>query len=583
MKIFTHIYKGIAIAVIAASMTSCNNLFDDAPLNTLSEETTWDNTLMLDEYVNTWYRGMGCGFDTYVFTMSQFSTLSRYYLPWFGDQISVGKSDWFNSGYGDILKDNLSAVQSWAKGIWTDDYTQIQYINTFLENSDKVKDEKQKQRVLGEAYFFRAYYYYMLWRRFGGVLLIDHVIDPLQKVELTPRASYEQMVAFIVADAEKAIGYLPEKNDATNAGRVTKGTAAMLKAKTYFWAASEVYQNKEKDYLGFTDNKSEEMLKKAKAAYEDLFNMKLYSLIQIKSTTEDGIKQEYRNIFLTKNSEESMLEIQHTDDGDYDNKYGHRLDREAAAPSFTGTTAAYTPTHNHALEYGMRDGETYDPQHPFDNRDYRFYANILYDGCTFRGHTMDIHYTDNKAGEDLTAYGTSTSAAVTRTGYYLGKFVDETQTIDDNDTYASKQNFIIWRYAEAILDYAEVAYRLGFTDIALEQINLIRSRVHMNEYNSITLDKILNERRVEMAFEETVYWDHFRLGNAVEKLSGETNPLKTLRVDYKKGNGPTYSISNMNKFPKRVRVFSEKDYYFPIPWDEVKAQDIEQNPYWDEV
>ena len=62
-------------------------------------------------------------------------------------------------------------------------------------------------------------------------------------------------------------------------------------------------------------------------------------------------------------------------------------------------------------------------------RDYRFYANILYDGSTYNGHVMDIHYTregnNEIPGEDLTAYGTSTTAAVTRTGYYMGKFVNE--------------------------------------------------------------------------------------------------------------------------------------------------------------
>lgn len=584
MKISKHIIKGVAVAMIAMSSVSCNSLFDDAPLNTLSEETTWDNTLILDEYVNTWYRGMGCGFDIFVFTMSQFSTLSRYYLPWFGDQITVGKNDWFNSGYGDILKDNMTAVQQWGKTTWTEYYTNIQYINTFFANADKVTNEKQKQRVLGEAHFFRAYYYYMLWRRFGGALLIDHVIDPLVKVETTPRASYTEMLKFIVADAEEAMKYLPEKYDAVDAGRVTKGTAAMLKAKAYFWAASETFQNKDKEYLGFTDNQSEELLKQAKKAYEELFALGIYSLMPIKSTTQDGIKNEYRSIFLTKNSVESILEIQHSDDGDYDLKYGHKLDRDAAPPSLTGTTAAYTPTHNHAMEYGMRNGANYDDQHPFDNRDYRFYANILYDGCTFRGQTLDIRYTNGKAGKDLTTYTSSTSDAVTRTGYYLGKFVDESQTIDDNDTYASKQNFIIWRLAEAILDYAEVAYRLGDVELACKQVNLIRNRVHMDEYDTVTLDQILNERRVELAFEETVYWDHFRLGNAMEKLNGSKNPLKTITVNYTTSiNKLEYKVTNMNRFPNRVRVFSEKDYYFPIPWDEVRAQGIEQNPGWDEV
>ena len=75
----------------------------------------------------------------------------------------------------------------------------------------------------------------------------------------------------------------------------------------------------------------------------------------------------------------------------------------------------------------MRDGKPYDPTHPYDNRDYRFYANILYDGCIFRDHEMEIHYNkegkEEIAGADLTPYGTSANAAVSKTGYYLGKLM----------------------------------------------------------------------------------------------------------------------------------------------------------------
>lgn len=164
----------------------------------------------------------------------------------------------------------------------------------------------------------------------------------------------------------------------------------------------------------------------------------------------------------------------------------------------------------------------------------------------------------------------------------MAKFLDESQTIDNNETYASKQNYIIWRLAEAILDYAEVCYRLGDAGKSLEQVNLIRSRVHMDPLGSITMEKILNERRVELAFEETTYWDLFRLGTAMEKCNGSTNPLKKMEVTEKNGN-VTYKVSNLDRRAKNNWVFLEKEYYFPIPWSEVKHQGIEQNPGWNEV
>ncbi len=582
MKLHHYIYNGVLLVSLTLSTASCNSMFDDAPLNQITEETTWTNSMLLDEYVNTWYRNMSNGFDVYVFTMSGFGSMSRFYLPWFGDQILCGRIDWANGGIADIQRGNLSAVTNWAQQQWSNYYTQIHNINEFLANASRVEDADQRSRIEGEAHFFRAYYHYMLWRRFGGSLIIDHVIDPLVNAEKTPRASYQQMVDFIVSEAEQAAQLLPVSYDASNVGRVTKGAALMLKAKTYFWAAGPQFQNKDKNYLGFTDDQSQAMLGKAKTAYEDLFTLNAYSLVPITATTQDGIRDEYRKIFITKNSQESIFEVQHSDDGDYANKFGHRLDRYAVAPSYTGTYCAFTPTQNHVDEYGMRDGATYSSSKPYLNRDYRFYANILYDGCTYRGHEMDMHTTGSTKGADISPYGSTTTENYTRTGYYMAKFLDETQTIDNNDTYASKQNYIIWRLAEAKLDYAEVLVRLGDADGALTQVNDIRQRVHMNTLPSVTLDEVLSERRVEMAFEETTYWDLFRLGTAMEKCNGSTNPLKKVSIR-KMGSTLIYSISNYDIYAKDNFKFFERDYYSPIPWSEVKYQGIEQNPGWTEI
>ena len=531
--------KYILCGLFAAGLTAftgCDDLFRDTPVDKMSEKDIWKNPMLLDEYVLPWYRNMNSGFSTYVpTTIALVKSASRYYMPWFGDQIVPSKNDYYNAGYGDLLKSNTKEITNWAQVQWSNYYTQIQSVNRLFVNQGEIAEGSQKQRILGEAHFFRAYYYYMLWRQFGGVMLIQEPLDP---------------------------------------------------AKTIQWASSDVFQNQEKTYLGFSDDRSHDMLDSARVAYETLMGLQYYDLIQIAGTDEESIKQEYRNIFLTKNSKESILEVQHSDDGNYDTGFGHKLDRDAAAPHFTGTTAAYTPTQNHVDEYGMRAGLTYDAQHPYVGRDYRFYANILYDGSTYNGHVMDIHYTregnNEIPGEDLTAYGTSTTAAVTRTGYYMGKFVNEKQQINNDEAYASSQNYIIWRYAEVLLDYAEVMFRLGNTEAALTQVNAIRRRAHMDELPSLTWEQLVNERRVELAFEETSYWDFFRWGIAEEKLNGTSNPLKAMKI-VKRGETTTYSISNMNRFPQRVRVFQKMQYYLPIPWDEIRYHGIDQNPDWVEV
>ena len=586
MNIKKYIIYGV-IAILPFTSSSC--LFDDAPVDKINDNYIWETPMLLDEYVLPWYRNMNNGFSTFVPTsIALVKSSSRYYMPWFGDQIVPSKTDYYNAGYGDLLKGNNQEITNWATVRWANYYTQIQAINRLFENEAKIAAGEQKERILGEAHFFRAYYYYMLWRHWGGVMLINKTFDPLKENTKFARASYSEMVTAIVNDAKEAANRLPAYYASTDAGRITKGAALMLIAKTYMWASSEYYQNKSNDYLGFTDDQSQAMLEKAKKAYEDLFELNQYSLVQIAGTSVEDIKKEYRNIFLTKNSQESILEVQHSNDGNYDTGYGHKLDRDAASPFFTGTIAAYTPTQNHVDEYGMRDGYVYDSDNPYEGRDYRFYANILYDGSVYNGHTMDIHYvrTGNTevAGEDLTQYGESETAAYSRTGYYMGKFVDETQKIDKDETYASKQNYIIWRYAEALLDYAEVMFRLGDNGTALAKVNEVRSRVKMHPLPSLTWEELVNERRIELAFEETTYWDMFRWGVAVEKMNGETNPIKAMKIVVNSANGQTrYTISNMNRFPKRVRYFEEKQYYLPIPWDEIRYHGVAQNPEWREM
>lgn len=566
--------------------SGCDGIFRDVPNDKLSQESIWGSQLLLDEYVLPWYRNMSNGFSVYMPSTALLKGACRDYLPWYGDQITVSKSDWYNTAYGDILKSTPAEVTRRGLVNWTNYYTRIQSINLLFENQDKIRNGDHKKRVLGEAHFFRAYYYYMLLRQFGGVLLLKNNYDPLYDGTKFPRASYEEMVNFIAEEADLAASLLSEKLETSDIGRATRGAALMLKAKTYFWAASKIYQNQEKSYLGFPDDRSDAMLTAAAKAYDELMKLP-YSLIQITGSTQDQIKEQYRQIFLTKNSQESIWEVQHSDDGDFSNGFGHKLDRESVSPYYGGTVAAYSPTQNHVDEYGMRDGKAYDAKRPYDNRDYRFYANVLYDGCSFRGRVMEIHY--NKvsgkevAGEDLTPYGTSETAAVTKTGYYLGKFVDETQKIDNDESYASKQNYIIWRYAEVLLDYAEIDFLQNRVDDALDKVNQIRRRVHMDELPSLTWDQLVNERRVEMAFEETTYWDLLRWGVAVEKMSGATNPLKAMKIVKEEGKDPVYQISNMNKYPKRVREFRQMQYYLPIPWDEVRYHGIEQNPEWNEV
>ena len=166
----------------------------------------------------------------------------------------------------------------------------------------------------------------------------------------------------------------------------------------------------------------------------------------------------------------------------------------------------------------------------------------------------------------------------------MAKFLRESQQIDQDETYASSQNCILWRYAELLLDYAEIDFKLGRTADALDKINQIRTRVHMPALTALTWEDILNERRVELAFEKTTYWDILRYGNAEKKLSGSTNPLYGCRIIYEEDGTKTVTLNRVvNGSNNNTRSFSTRQYFYPIAWDDIRYHGIPQNPDWVEV
>ena len=588
MKFLKYIVPSLMLSI---GLSSCDDIFRDAPNDKLSPDVIWENEILLNGYILPWYNGMDNGFSTLVTTIM--AGLGSEYEPWYGDQLTVGKRSWYQTDYGNILKSQQSMMTTRGRTKWISAYTEIASINTLLENENRLVPDI-RDRVLGEAHFFRAYFYYKLLRMYGGTLLIDHVFDPLKKAEKFPRASYEEMVRFIADEAEKASWLLPAKYNDDQVGRATRGAALMLKAKTFLWVSGAHFQNQEKSYLGFPDDRSMEMLDSAAANYDRVMALNVYDLVQIPAGDRQSIVDAYRNIFLTKNTIESILEVQHADDGDFHMANGHKLDRDAAPPSAGGTTAAYNPTQNHVDEYRMANGKRineagsdYDRNNPYDNRDVRFYANVLYDGAEWRGNIMDLHYETvdgaEVAGTDLTIYGSSNESGVTRTGYYMAKFLNQRQVIDNDQTYASSQNCILWRYAELLLDYAEIDFKKGRVNDALAKVNMIRERVHEPALTSVTWDDITNERRVELAFEKETYWDALRYNEAERRMTGTYNPLYGVKIVYDANGNRKITNPVVNGRNTSVRYFRARQYYYPIPWDDIRYHEIDQNPEWVEM
>lgn len=134
-----------------------------------------------------------------------------------------------------------------------------------------------------------------------------------------------------------------------------------------------------------------------------------------------------------------------------------------------------------------------------------------------------------------------------------------------------------------LLDYAELDWHAGRTGDALARINRIRRRVGMPDLPSVTLEDIMNERRVELAFEKTTYWDLLRLGIAEETMNGEDNPLYNVKIVVRADGSKKITHSVVNGRNSSIRYFAPKQYFWPISWDDIRYHEVEQNPGWAEV
>ena len=130
MKIRKYILNLAAISILAVGFGGCDGLFRDEPIDKLSLETVWGSPLLLDEYTLPWYRNMSNGFSVFMPTSFLFRATARPYYPWLGDQLSVGRSDWFRTAYGDILKGLEKTITLRAGNYWSNCYMQIQNINS---------------------------------------------------------------------------------------------------------------------------------------------------------------------------------------------------------------------------------------------------------------------------------------------------------------------------------------------------------------------------------------------------------------------------------------------------------------------
>jgi hypothetical protein len=489
-----------------------------------------------------------------------FNTLNTVYAQMYSDEYFF-----FNENLSDnafcISSVNGGKVRNIAEGAydgrtdrvageWAFHYSGIRGANNLLANIEKVPGltDAVRNRIIAEARFIRAFHYFNLYTWYGDVPIITTEIgfDESFGIKRSPRA---EVVDFVLKELDFAIANLPTNTEyaAEDKGRVTKGAAIALKAKVY------LYDEKWPDVI----TNCELLMNGANGNY--------------------GLFPDYAGIFTAANeyNKESILEMVYIAGKRTQNQQRFFIPRTEGQ-----LICGIAPSQELVDDYVMINGKTineagsgYNEDLPYENRDPRFYATIVYDGANWTRR-------DGSTFQVRTAPGTGANsvdnADATPTGYYVSKYYDKTADGANN----SGLNLILIRYADVLLMYAEAKNELGqFTAADWNKtVGALRTRAGFSDMAALNFnsslsqsalrDLIRRERRAEFAMEGTRVFDIRRWKTAETVLNGTLHGFKV--------NGQYLNVDN--------RVFDKsKHYLWPVPQNELDLNNNlkPNNPGWE--
>lgn len=538
------------IGILVILFNSCNDDFFSHQPEFYGEENVFSNVALAEGVVNSLLAAR-----TFSNEFDKPSVL----------QILGGDVTSFSSSLIGYANGNIATNDAMVNGIWTKAYEQIRTANQFVENVVPRTDWGQdRDRLLGEVYFMRAYYNLELLNLFGGKGYGIPLIYKAQAINdnnvFVDRSSFVQSRDSIYADLDRAISLLPEPSS-TNGNRPNKGIAMAYKSRLALYAASPI-NNLENDLS---------LWQFAAQCARDVIDAAYYKL-----------HTSYDNIFRENNPElifffESNLQVR-----------AHYTD-EIIQPSANRGQALITPTQNLVDCYEVLENNgtravpfNWDnPIHaanPYANRDPRYAISVLFHGSTWVDGNGNPRLIDvSPGGIDMTANVNN----ATRTGYYIRKQADPRffQRANNGEGLISVFNYIELRYAEILLNYVEAELTLGNIAEAVTYINQIRERANMPSIAAADFnwDRYVNERRVELAFEGQRFFDVRRWMVAAEVFN---TVYRGVNVTLDESGKAIYTLKEVN-----TRVYPERMDLFPIPqadFDILRAiyPDFQQNPDW---
>ncbi|MDD5053126.1 MAG: RagB/SusD family nutrient uptake outer membrane protein [Sulfuricurvum sp.] len=492
-----------------------------------------------------------------------YSFLQQGYNSYDGAMLAAGCDEAVNSNLNSTV--NIFNNGTWSSLRTMNDlyayyYRGIRQVNVFLThaNTANIIPATDIPRLRGEAFFLRAYFHFELLKRYGGVIIAKRVYNPNDTIDL-PRNTFSETVGQIVMDCDSALAIptLPlaiANSASSDFGRATKAAAMALKSRTLLYGASPLnnpsndltlWQKAADAAKMLIDSKAHSLL----ANYADVFN---YSVAAFNSEVIFATSADNRNDIETNN----------------------------APISFAGALGRTNPTQELVDAYEMKNGllisdplSGYSASNPYLNRDPRLTLSIFYNGSKYKSTTIDT-YVDGKDSKEININGT-------KTGYYMAKFLSSSATWNQATNTLVRRPWVIFRYAEILLNYAEAQNEaVGPDQSVYDAVNQIRKRARSGIATDLPAnltkdemrERIRNERRVELAFEEHRFYDvrRWKIG---EQTFGK--PVTGMKI-VNSGTNFTYE-----PYTVETRVFEAKDYRFPIPQSEIdKTTKLVQNSGW---
>lgn len=569
--------KIITICLVLACI-ACEQVVDKQPLDMISDSQVWDDQALIDAHLNYLYNA------TQIYAPWQYQVHAPLVTLTDEARTCIGWSDALVTFPLGILNpsncDDDNYLSSWQ-------YTRIREYNDFLQKIEtgNVSNEFKQKRV-AEVRYLRAWTYFNMAIRYGGVPLITEPQE-LDDDLYVFRDKEDEIYEFVRTELDDIIDVLPASNTGANQWRVNKYVALALKSRAMLHAASIAKYGEVKldGIVGVPASKAQFYFQESYDASKEILENGPYTLYR---KYADKVKN-YQYLFLEENNNEIIFCKKFVE---FDK--GHSLDTDWQPILYKATIASIVnPTIEMVDEYEFIDGTpgssiNYNQEiHTgvlYRNKEPRFHATILYNRAFWVDDTISTHYftVQNSLADprkNTAAFRgkhvNDREAGATQTGFLIKKFLNERRGMVPGD---SGQDFIIFRLGEIYLNLAEAAFQLGGADKELEALNAlneIRDRGGVPDRTEITMEYIKHERKIELAFEGFRMWDARRWRDAVNDFSGVFHKMTAYYITSR----ATYGYIIENCQGSAVRVFQDAHYYNPIAQERIfENPNLVQNP-----